>query len=138
GGDFRGDWLHRDPLNQEADGGIYRAVSLNAATSHKRRQFPECNCRYPNPASSLRIPDRIRGGARQAAPFTDHPHQNVGIEKNPRNDSQASGGSIGDSISPLILITPASRPIRSLFFRSGGTSLASGLPRFVISTGSRF
>src|SRR5947207_5531277 len=86
----------------------------------------------------LRHADCCARRLRQMIRFADHPHQRMGVEKDHRDDSQTSGGSIGDSMSPVILMTPFNRPIRSLLGLSGGTSLARGLPRLVIRTGSRF
>src|SRR5260370_4893708 len=66
----------------------------------------------------------------------DGPAQNRGVEQYHRKDSQASGGSTGDSISPTIRMTPFSLPRNSREVLSAGTSLATGFPRLVITRGS--
>src|SRR5437879_8558840 len=59
------------------------------------------------------------------------------VQQNHFKLSQSSRGVIGETISPTISIFPARRPRMSGGLSSGGTSLASGFPRLVISTGMR-
>src|SRR4030081_1473091 len=77
------------------------------------------------------------GSAGELLGILNGPYQHVGVEQDHRKTSQASGGSMGDSISPTLRITPLSLPMNYFFASSAGTSLATGFPRLVITTGSR-
>src|SRR5208282_2248567 len=61
------------------------------------------------------------------------PKQGMGVQQNQNADSHASGGSA--SRSPTTSNTPFSLPMNSSFASSMGTSFATGLPRFVITSG---
>jgi len=64
------------------------------------------------------------------------PKQHVCVKQYHREDSQSSGGTAGDSISPTVRNTPFKLPMNSRFGGSAGTSFATGFPRFVITRGS--
>jgi hypothetical protein len=53
-----------------------------------------------------------------------------------RITSHASSGTTGDSIFPTISNCPAMKPKRLRFFELTGTIFATGVPRFVMRTGS--
>src|SRR5579872_5082150 len=61
----------------------------------------------------------------------------MSVQENHRNASHSSGGTTGDSMSPTTWITPFRHPRMFRGGVSGGTSLATGLPFLVMTTGSR-
>src|SRR6266403_1565483 len=101
----------------------------------KPGQFPQRNRRNGDAARPGSPADGSAGLFGQFCRFSRKPNQYMGIQQNHRFVTSHSTG-IGDSISPTILTLPAMNPKISLFSASAGTTLTTGAPRLVTTTGS--
>src|ERR1700687_65070 len=101
----------------------------------KPGQFPQRNRGNGDAARSGSPADGPAGLFGQFCRFSRKPYQYICIEQNHRFVTSHSTG-IGDSISPTILTLPDMNPKMSLFSASAGTTLTTGAPRLVTTTGS--
>src|SRR5579864_5795613 len=115
--------------------GFKRAVTANASVRQQRSKFPNADGRNCDPALPPGAADRGSGWAGESFRIVHRPKQNMRVQQNQNADSQFSGGS--ESRSPTTSNTPFNLPIKSSPGSSMGTSFATGLPRFVITSGRR-
>jgi hypothetical protein len=104
------------------------------AGGQQHRQLPHRDRGHGQPPGRAGATDgrlRVFG---QPVGLGGQPHQSGGVEQD-HHTLQSAAGVTGSSMSPRISTTPARQPNTSRTASSGGTSLATGRPRLVMTTG---
>src|SRR5258708_7789095 len=120
-----------------ADRCFDRAGYSDGALGKEQAHFPQADRSNCAPTLDLCVTNFAHRGSREFAGSRNRPQQNVRIQQDHFSPSQSSMGVTGETMSPRISIFPARHPKILEGLSSGGTSLASGFPRLVISTGVR-
>src|SRR5204863_6160284 len=153
---------HAAPVDQRPEPRLLRPLREQATGGDQQRRLPQRNRRDREPARADRVRDRRRRRRREPPGLEAEPEPCVRIEEDhrialrdrarlaflgdvrnraaqrSRNASHfSSGGRSGDFTSPMIVAVPAMQPNTSRLGSSGGTSLATGLPFLVMTTGVR-
>src|SRR5688572_30828888 len=157
-GNGRRDLLHDHvaAIDEGPKPGFGRALRHDTATSDEHRNLPQRDRSNGQPPTAHRLADGACCGSREAPRLEAQPQPRMRVEDDQRAVRRARDGArrrgrralpvashaaaaiTGFSMSPTMRAVPAIQPKTSVAGPSGGTSLATARPFFVITTGVRY